>query len=98
MVDGYAEAVPGLWTDPKLEHSGAVNNDGGESAPVRFTRPSSRKHQKHGVRGTWPSARRQMDSISGIREEGGYEIGAVGRHGGGAEVSQLGRRELRGRR
>ena len=58
--------------------SGAVNNDGGESAPVRFTRPSSRQHQHHGVRGTCPNARRQMDSISGIREEGGCEIGAVG--------------------
>ena len=58
--------------------SGAVNNGGGESAPVRFTRPSSRQHQQHGVRGTRPSARRQMDSVSGIREEGGCEIGAVG--------------------
>ena len=59
-------------------HSGAVNNGGGESAPVRFTRPSSRQLQQHGVRGTRPSARRQMDSVSGIREEGGCEIGAVG--------------------
>ena len=58
--------------------SGAVNNGGGESAPVWFTRPSSRQHQQHGVRGTWPSARRQLDSVFGIREEGGYEIGAVG--------------------
>ena len=58
--------------------SGAVNNGGGESAPVRFTRPSSRQLQQHGVRGTRPSARRQMDSVSGIREEGGCEIGAVG--------------------
>ena len=58
--------------------SGAVNNGGGESAPVWFTRPSSRQHQQHGVRGTRPSARRQMDSVSGIREEGGCEIGAVG--------------------
>ena len=58
--------------------SGAVNNSRGESASVRFTRPSSRQHQQHGVRGTRPSARRQMDSVSDIREEGGCEIGAVG--------------------
>ena len=58
--------------------SGAVHNGGGESAPVRFTRPSSRQLQQHGVRGTRPSARRQMDSVSGIREEGGCEIGAMG--------------------
>ena len=58
--------------------SGAVNNGGGESAPVRFTPPSSRQHQQHGVRGTRPSARRQMESFSGIREEGGCEVGAVG--------------------
>ena len=58
--------------------SGAVNNGAGESALARITRLSSRQHQQHGVRGTRPSARRQMDNISGIREEGGYEIGAVG--------------------
>ena len=58
--------------------SGAVNNGGGESAPVRFTRPSSRQLQQLEVRGTWPSARRQMDNIFGIRKEGGCEIGAVG--------------------
>ena len=58
--------------------SGAVNNGGGESAPLWFTRPSSRQLQQHGVRGARPSARRQMDSVSGIREEGGCEIGAVG--------------------
>ena len=57
---------------------GGVNNSGGESAPLWFTRPSSRQLQQHGVRGTRPSARRQMDSVSGIREEGGCEIGAVG--------------------
>ena len=58
--------------------SGAVNNGGGESAPVRFTWPSSRQQQQHGVRGTRPSARWQMDNVSDIREEGGCEIGAVG--------------------
>ena len=58
--------------------SGAVINGGGESASVRFTQPLSRQHQQHGVRGTRPSARRQLDRLSGIREEGGCEIGAVG--------------------
>ena len=50
--------------------SDTVNNGGGKSAPIRFTRPPSRQLQQHGVRGTRPSARRQMDSVSGIREEG----------------------------
>ena len=79
--------------------SGAVNKGGGESAPVRFTRPSSRQLLQHGVRGTWPSARRQLDSVSDIREEGGCEIGAVRgamevglRFRGSGEGSFLGRR------
>ena len=58
--------------------SGAVNNGGGESGPVWLMRPSSRQLRQHGVRGTRLSARRQMDNISGIREEGGHEFGAVG--------------------
>ena len=58
--------------------SGAVNNGGGESTPVRFMQPSSRQHQQHGVRGTRPSARWRRDSVSGIGEEGDSEFGAVG--------------------
>ena len=77
MVDGYGEA-PGLWTDPKLEPLRRHEQGGGESASVRFTWPPSRQLQQHGVRGTQPSARRQMDSVSGIRKEGGCEIGVVG--------------------
>ena len=57
--------------------SGAMNNGGGESAPIRFTWSSSRQLRQHGVRGTRPSAQRQMDIVSGIREEGGCEFGAV---------------------
>jgi len=78
MVDDYGEAASGLWTGPKLDCSGAVNNSRGESASVRFTRLLSRQLRQHGVRGTWPSAQRQMDNVSGIREEGSCEYGAVG--------------------
>ena len=81
------------WT-----RSSAVHNGGGESAPVWFTRPSLRQLQQHGVRGTRPNARRQMDSVSGIREEGSCEIGALGAPWRRAEVLRLGRRELLGRR